>query len=409
MSKQMDIIKIATRLIACAVPAEHPLLSMMEFPRSGEGIAVPAAKLQEYYSAVKELFAVEKTLATSYALVTFEKAVIKFIAPHVLEGTQVDKAAVREFLRNLVTLPVTEHQIYRPINGVVKDTDCGPVTLGPFTVYHTNADAGPLDESMRGRLGMVLLDKSEHYLIKVEVKAREPVKALELANALFERFERTIRFMVGPNSGFTVSILTQNTPCDKRAIVLNKSRGSSEVGRGSSIPDLDIDDAYFHDAEVGYDRIWAIFDSTSNSELAKKLLLAVDWVGQSIAEKVPSSAFIKAAIALEVLLSPPKEFISASITFQISESVAMLLGTDSASRIRLETEAKRLYSIRSDVAHKGIAEVDSFDLVAMQDMARGVVKKILTAPALENVTDGVEMRKIFRLMKYNCPEIWTKL
>ncbi len=409
MKKQMDIVQIANRLIACAVPAEHPFRSMRKYPRNSDGIAIPAAKFQEYYSAVKELFAVEKTLAASYAVVTFEKAIIKFIAPHVIAGTQVDKAAVREFLQGLVSLPVTEHQIYRPIKGIVKDSGRGPLTLGPFTIYHTNADASQLDESMRGRLGTVLLDKSEHYLIKVQVKAREPVKALELANVLFERFEGAIRFMVGPNSGFSVSILTQSTPLDKRAIVLNISGGSSEIGRDPIIRHLDIDDTYFLDREVGYDRIWKIFDSTANNELCKKILLAVDWVGQSIAEKVPSSAFIKATIALEVLLSPPKEFISASITFQISESVAMLLGTDSASRIRLETEAKRLYSIRSGVAHKGIAEVEPSDLEAMQDMARGVIAKILTAPALENVADGVEMRKLFKSMKYNCPEIWAKL
>jgi hypothetical protein len=61
--------------------------------------------------------------------------------------------------------------------------------------------------------------------------------------------------------------------------------------------------------------------------------------------------------------------------------------------------------VPSDVAHKGTAEVESFDVEAMQDMARGVVTKILTAPSLQAVSDGVEMRKIFRTMKYACPAI----
>jgi hypothetical protein len=142
-----------------------------------------------------------------------------------------------------------------------------------------------------------------------------------------------------------------------------------------------------------------------NNELTKKVLLAVDWIGQSIAEKVASSAFIKAAIALEVLFSPKKEFISSSITAQISESVAMLLGSNAESRFQTEKEVKDLYGIRSKVAHEGKTDVAYADLAEVQHLAREVVIKMLTLESLKTLATGQDLQQFLKSQKYGCPPL----
>jgi hypothetical protein len=137
----------------------------------------------------------------------------------------------------------------------------------------------------------------------------------------------------------------------------------------------------------------------------QKILLAVDWVGQSIAEKVSSSAFIKAAIALEVLFTPEKGSFAPSIVFQITENVTLLLGKDEESRARGEREFKRLYDIRSSIAHAGKTDVERTDLVSIQEMARQVIFKLLTAPSVKDCATPDELSKVLKKLKYSCPPV----
>jgi hypothetical protein len=169
--------------------------------------------------------------------------------------------------------------------------------------------------------------------------------------------------------------------------------------------DLDVDDTYFRDSDAGFDRIWASLGAPSNGKLMQKILLAVDWVGQSIAEKVSSSAFIKAAIALEVLFTPEKGNFAPSIVFQITENVTLLLGKDEASRTGLEREFKRLYEIRSNIAHAGKTDIERADLVSIQEMARRVIFKLLTAPSIKDCATPDELSKVLKKLKYSCPAI----
>jgi hypothetical protein len=157
---------------------------------------------------------------------------------------------------------------------------------------------------------------------------------------------------------------------------------------------------------MGFDRVWQCLASASISEIEKRLLLALEWIGQSLNENAPASAFLKSAIALEVLFTyQEKSLINTSILAQVSENVAMLLGTDMQSRQELEAEVKRLYSMRSSIAHAGNNDVNQADLDAIQDIARNIVVKILTAESLKEVTSITEMYKYFKSLKYSCTAI----
>jgi len=114
-----------------------------------------------------------------------------------------------------------------------------------------------------------------------------------------------------------------------------------------------------------------------------------------------ASAFVKAAIALEVLFSAnEKGVITPSIMAQIAESCAFLLGDSAASATEVEREVKRLYGIRSAVVHSGKDSVANSDLNALIRICRDVVIVLLSSKELENVVSMETLAEHFKVMKY---------
>ncbi|OFJ47810.1 hypothetical protein BA896_001130 [Janthinobacterium lividum] len=83
----------------------------------------------------------------------------------------------------------------------------------------------------------------------------------------------------------------------------------------------------------------------------------------------------------------------------------MLLGTDIQSRQKLEVEVKRLYSMRSSIAHAGNNEVNQEDLDTIQRIARDIVIKIFITKSLKEITSIAEMYNFFKSLKYSCHAI----
>lgn len=404
MNQQVDIAEIANRIIAFAVPGALAPKGR-QFPRSSEGISIPPEFVQDYYAAVRELHQVEKAIATTYATSTFEKSVIKFIAPFVIASKSVDRKTVSAFFRELKERPLVTHDVFRPIYRITKSITSGPVVLGGYTLYSTKNDAAVLNEALKGAMEDTLLDTTDEYLIRCSVEARDEVIALELADARFEQFENAVHCMLGPDSFFAPTIFGSPDPISKKTIVMSKANWSSSIGTDSLAKDLDVDDPYFMHSDAGFDKIWANLGAPAPTKLMQKVLLAVDWVGQSIAEKVSSSAFIKAAIALEVLFTPEKGNFAPSIVYQITENVTLLLGKDEESRANGEREFKRLYEIRSSIAHAGKTDVERGDLHSIQEMARQVIFKLLTAPSVKDCATPEELSKVLKKLKYSCPPL----
>ena len=404
MNTQVDVAEIVNRIFAYAVPGRLSP-ERRTFPRIAEGISIPPDVVQEYYAAVREFHKADKKIAAKYSTRAFENEVIKFIAPFVLKSKNPDKMSISAFQHELLSRAIETHDVYRPIHRITKSRASGPVVLGAFILYNSVFDADALDSALRGVREDTLLNDSEHYLIRCTVIAHDFDNALELADARFEQFENAIRFMVGPESYYDATVFGSSRSNSRTSIVRSKTNWSSAIGSNFIPKDLDIDDPYFMYEVPRFDRVWEHLGRESNSPLMKKILLAVDWVGQSIAEKVPSSAFLKAAIALEVLFTPEKGQFAPSIVFQITENVTLLLGKDRESRINGEKEFKHLYEIRSGIAHAGRTEIAQEDLTSIQEMARQVIFKLLTSPAVKDCTTSEQLGVVLKALKYNCPAL----
>jgi hypothetical protein len=406
MSQKPSGDKIANELITYYIPGGVFELNdeMYRSWGSGGGISIPYEHALKYSDALQRLFEVDKGIYSSYTLATFEKEVASWLYPHIVAKTTIDSKAVKCFFNELEAVPMKDHDVFRPIFGIRLTPKPKATTLGPFSIYSSEAHLKPVVRGLKPQQKKVFLEEQTPYLIKVTVRSREYSKAVELADAQFETFENIVRFMLGPRViYFELGILNYQGLTRKRAIVKNSDGVSSSNQKDGPTMELELNHAYFQDSKKGFDVIWKKLESASNSELSKRILLAADWIGQSYAERVPSSAFIKATIALEILFTPQQgDFVTPSIVSQLSESVALILGKDVESRFQLEADVKRLYKIRSLVAHAGKSDVQAKDLSEIQSLARAIVMKMLTMPSMRKVSNGTEMFQMFKSIKYRC-------
>lgn len=410
---------IANRILACFTPC-NVLEEVEEQYRSfglQAGIAVSYPNSENYVRALQQLFELKKEIQATYTYKTFEGQVADLAYAHVYNKTQFTQAEVTAFLAKLIAVPVQTQHVLRPIFGVLLRSKEAPYVLGPYSIFdiyqHRTQLMAGLSEKLQNLVDTMGRDESMteflpperdyFHLIRVTVRAREASKALEIADALFERFERVIRFMLGQRiSNFEVGVLNYQGRVRKRAVVLGETWSTSERDNIGPTQDLILDDAYFTDRMRGFDKIWENFEKPT-TKLAERLLLAVEWIGQSYGERVPSIAFIKAAISLEVLFTREEgAFVTPSIISQLCEGVAFVLGTTPESRCIVEADVKDMYKTRSAIAHAGMTNVNLVDLTAVQQLARSVVMKMFVTPSLNSLSSVDDLYGHFKLMKYSC-------
>jgi len=103
---------------------------------------------------------------------------------------------------------------------------------------------------------------------------------------------------------------------------------------------------------------------TSRTEFGERLVAAYVTAGSASVEEKPFLAFLLYAVALESAVMGDHS--KAEITFQLSARVAHLLGSTLTARENFAAKMKKLYGIRSSIAHSGSREITAKDLDEMR-------------------------------------------
>ena len=96
--------------------------------------------------------------------------------------------------------------------------------------------------------------------------------------------------------------------------------------------------------------------------------------------------------------------ITPSITSQIAEAAAQLLGTSPASCVEIESTLKSLYGLRSAVAHSGKDDVPEVELARFIHLARSVISTLLTSASYQKVQSISHLHQILKLRRYGEPK-----
>ena len=125
------------------------------------------------------------------------------------------------------------------------------------------------------------------------------------------------------------------------------------------------------------------------SDLENSIIMAIRWLGLGIDDEVVSDKLLKFAIALECLLIARGE--KGDKTDTISKRAAYILGTTASECMRIVSEVKLLYDIRSAIVHQGCeAEEEKFIEECVQ---RTYLYSMRTMLELSKKTTGPDLWK----------------
>lgn len=372
------------------------------FGLSESGFSIPHANATAFEIAIAELMAFDPSIRDTYTRRHFENKVAEILHQHRVDGHSVDCPAVERFFQSLVAVPVSEYTVFRPLYGTSLNAEYGLKVIGPFTIYNFDIQKKNLDARLTIPSESFWRDAKPSYLIATTINARESNRAVQLADDLFEKFDLCVRYMVGSSRNYEISVLSYRGWSTLHSFVFSKDQGfSSDHSNDGPMGLMPLDDEFFVETQAGFDRVWTLLKKPQLSDLERRLMLAIEWLAQSYNERSLSSAFIKAAIASEVLLVAKQDGpLSTSIVSQISESMGLLLGGDVEERKRIVKEMKDLYGIRSAIAHGGKNDIEMKDARLIQFYVRQIIMKLMTSPELRDKATIQEVHEFLLDKKY---------
>ena len=359
--------------------------------------------------AIGDALKTDRDLVKSYSIKTFEDEAIKYLRPNIQSQTTINDSIAADFKNLLIEKPIIRFRVVRDIHGIALKNIQTILTLGPYDIFHFESHKKVYENIVDVPLpDMLWRNSSKSFLISYSVESRDQQKAIEVADISFEKFETTISFLMGlPVGEFEVGILNYSGWKVQRAFLFGDNRGYYDTSNAvGPMQQVTLDQDYFVNKKLGYDRLWELVASTRLTEIESKTLLAIQWIGYALRDPNIQSAFMKVAISLEIIFTyHEKEIINPSILYRISEGAALILGNNADERFEIEADIKKLYSIRSSIAHSGKANVHSSDYYSILKYARNVVLKLLSNKRLVKINTPEQLFKKLKKMKYSCEAI----
>ena len=128
----------------------------------------------------------------------------------------------------------------------------------------------------------------------------------------------------------------------------------------------------------------------------KRVLLAVDFLGLATRNIGQPSGFVHAITAIETLLSMGKMGISQNIT----DNYAFIMGTDLKNRKTLKQDTKKLYRIRSELAHGEKSIISVEDCKDAISHAYALILKFLFDDKLRHIQNNEQFVEYIENIKF---------
>lgn len=242
--------------------------------------------------------------------------------------------------------------------------------------------------------------------IEMECNAKDFDKANERANSTYKQLDNVLRFMFGNNDknmglgvfDYRVDINGEMfCKCSEGEITTSVSLGVTSPVRPIS---FDANDWFFN-KDNGNEKIWTILNASPCNEIERRIIKSIEWIGMAINQSQPSISFIQCIFAIECLLQEQEGFITKSITAQISEYAAFIVGYDKESKKEIEGLFKKLYEIRSKIAHGTYVNSLSIELTEAIWLSKQIVINFLIKPGFKSIENMSSLRKYITELRYS--------
>jgi len=136
-------------------------------------------------------------------------------------------------------------------------------------------------------------------------------------------------------------------------------------------------------------------------DIEKRIRTSVSWIGQGLRNPNLSEGFIELVFALETLLTFDEIANAKSITVQLAEDVALLIGDSLNARKEIFAKVKHLYGKRSAIVHpKGKKKIESNDFLLLIRYLKEIVSSLFGLLDSKNVNSGKMLREYIDDLKF---------
>lgn len=313
-----------------------------------------------------------------FTLKTFEKKLIELIRKIKAESRQAVELDFDRFLKSLNTIDIIESEILFELYGAKMNKDS--IKFGEFTIYNY-----PLAQKELIKKYPVLINndlffsrRKSDYFIGIKVKAKENAKASEKAKKLCETFENVFNFMIADlEHKFSIGIFNYRGWKTTSAIICNNTSTGFSV-KNYIVELVDIQDKFFKDKNQGNDVVWNLLTKKNKSELEKRILNSIEWVGKAVYDLDLSKSLVQFVFGIEGMLQfNEKTLITPSIISQMSDWLAFIIADNVEERKKISKYFKETYQKRSAIAHGADKKIEISDLMTALNISKRMVISFL--------------------------------
>ncbi|PDZ96298.1 hypothetical protein CON36_22675 [Bacillus cereus] len=327
---------------------------------------------------------------------------------HAAGGGTVNLDTVKEMFAEIKSIPVERFEVLSPLYGV-EYFKAAPLEIGPYIIYNKNIHRNNLLEKYPQSekvLNMRLDDEDSDSDVVIGVceNARTVTRANEKAQLRLQRFEDTIRFMIGDHSKkYDVGIFNFNSYRLNTGIVLSEKTIVSNMSVAGTVDKVPLHQFPINASEYGHDKIWGILAKDNPSNLEKRIITAIEWSGKALRDEESARAFTQYIFGLEALLQFQQRgvMVSPSITYQISEFVAFIISDEFEGRLEIEKMVKNLYGKRSAIAHGGSSDVNETELLEAMHLNKLIITSLLTNEVFRDFKTVEQLGEWVKIQKYS--------
>ncbi len=288
-----------------------------------------------------------------------------------------DKTLTSKILE-MISADDQEFDCIIPVTGIMLTEKC---TIGPIIFYPASSKEGVVSELKQKNE----IDNADDPLFQssfavLKVRASNPRGAAEWAANIVESMLNAFQTLWGqvdqPRGLYIGDFPSQR---NSERIALTKSNGIFAYAADRSVFKVKLDEDVTRNKYLKiiaeYENRLIMFGENESTKLERNFFNANKLIAEGIASDKADTKFTKMMSAVESLVE--EKTMTQSITTQVSENVAFLIGRDAEERIEIFDKMKKLYSRRSIFSHGELTTVSSRDLNILLTYIRRLIVAIV--------------------------------
>jgi len=337
----------------------------------------------------------------------FKDNILWYIFNQKVNSLGIEENGIKKMFDEMYNKEIKIYSVFRDVCGIHLENKSQIYSVSVFNIYYWPKTKTKIEKRTKANQDVIWGGKKHNYLIETSVEAASNEKALELATSLFEKFQYFMHITIGSkDEKFNVSVNSEVFDYVKHTLLLCNGAIVKNTSWENMIETIPID-KYLSivDPNQQFEAMWNLLKLKEPNEFQKRLILALEWLGQAYRDKSFQNSFIKAAISLEIIFTyNEKTIITPSILHQISENAALILGNNVDECIQIEQEIKKLYDKRSSIVHAGNRNIDIKMIMDILNYSSNIILVLLNKKEYQNIKSIKELYDLLKLKKYINPQ-----